>query len=221
MKKTAAKPNKFIPRRHRNSVQIESGVEPQSKDMGTVRKCIVTGNVLPIDKLIRFGIAPDGTVCPDLPQKLPGRGIWITADKDAVQAAVTKGLFKKAGRCKVACPDNLVEMIDSLFSKRVQNLLGFARKAGQVVTGFEKVEALLMKQRAAYVLEAADGAADGRGKITRLCVDIPVFDLLTSAEMAESLGTGICVHAALITGGASDLLAAEMKRWAAFRHTEF
>ncbi len=186
----------------------------------TVRKCIVSGEVLPVEKLIRFGISPDGEVCPDLANKLPGRGIWIAADRDAVQTAVTKGLFRKAARAKVSCADDLVDRIDALFVKRIQSLLGFARKAGQVITGFDKVAAALEKGRAAYVLQASDGSPDGCGKIKRLCGDIPVFAVLTADETAQALGAGICVHAALTVGGAAENLVAEIKRLAAFRQKE-
>jgi len=129
-------------------------------------------------------------------------------------------LFRKAARAKVSCADDLVDRIDALFVKRIQSLLGFARKAGQVITGFEKVEAALAKGRAAYVLQASDGSPDGCGKIKRLCGGVPVFAVLTADEMAQALGAGICVHVALAAGGASENLVAEIKRLAAFRQKE-
>ena len=217
MKTTAKKPKKQPKRlwhgKPRGSVERKANPE-------TVRKCIVSGEVLPVEKLIRFGVSPDKEICPDLANKLPGRGIWITADRDAVQTAVTKGLFRKAARAKVSCADDLTDRIDALFVKRIQSLLGFARKAGQVVTGFEKVEAALTKGCAAYVLQASDGSIDGCAKIKRLCGDVPVYTVLTADEMAQAVGAGICVHAALTAGGAAENLVAEIKRLAAFRQKE-
>lgn len=181
-----------------------------------MRKCIVTGQTFPKECLIRFGISPDRTVVPDLACKLPGRGIWVSADKEAVVTAVRKGLFTKAARGRVSCPEDLDAVIASLFVKRLQSLLGFARKAGLVVSGFEKVVAALQKGQAAYLVEASDGAADGREKIDRLRHDVPVFDVLTGDEIAQALGAEICVHAALKAGGAAETFAAEARRFAAY-----
>lgn len=185
-----------------------------------VRKDIVSGEVLPVDALIRFCVSPTGELCPDLGHKLPGRGLWVRADRGKVAEAAEKNLFRKAARKKVVCPDGLTDLVDGLFVSRIRSLIGFAKKAGQIVTGFEKVGELLKKGRAVAVLEASDAAADGREKITRLCGSVPVFDLLTAEQTAEALGAGICVHAALTEGGAADLLMTELRRFAAFRQKD-
>lgn len=78
----------------------------------------------------------------------------------------------------------------------------------------------MTKGRAAYVLQASDGSIDGCAKIKRLCGDVPVYTVLTADEMAQAVGAGICVHAALTAGGAAENLVAEIKRLAAFRQKE-
>ena len=186
----------------------------------TVRKDITSGEVFPVERLIRFCVSPAGDLCPDLAHKLPGRGVWVAADCDKVAEAAEKNLFRKALHAKVVCPDNLAGLVDDLFVARIRSLIGFAKKAGQIVTGFEKVGELLKKGKAVAVLEASDAAADGREKITRLCGSVPVFDLLTAEQTAEALGAGICVHAALTEGGAADLLIVELRRFAAFRRKD-
>ena len=55
------------------------------------RRCIVTGEVQPKAGLIRFVAGPDGQVVPDLAEKLPGRGIWVTADRAAIAKAPGPG----------------------------------------------------------------------------------------------------------------------------------
>ena len=96
----------------------------------TVRRCLVTRETLPMDRLIRFCVSPDRMVVPDLAHKLPGRGMWVTADRDLVETACGKGLFAKAAHAKVTCPEDMDGLIKSLFVKRLQSLLGLARKAG-------------------------------------------------------------------------------------------
>lgn len=186
------------------------------KNSDTVRRCLVTRETLPMDRLIRFCVSPERTVVPDLAHKLPGRGMWITADKDMVATACRKGLFTKAARTKVTCPADMEEMVGSLFVKRLQSLLGLAKKAGLVIAGFEKATEALRKKKAVCLLEAIDGADDGREKIERLCTDIPVIKVLSADQTAEALGVGICVHVVLKQGGATDLFVAEARRFAAY-----
>ena len=69
------------------------------------RRCIVTGEVQPKAGLIRFVAGPDGQVVPDLAEKLPGRGIWVTADRAAIAKAAAKGLFSRGARARVGAPD--------------------------------------------------------------------------------------------------------------------
>ena len=173
-----------------------------------------------MEKLIRFCVAPDGLLVPDLAHKLPGRGIWVSADKDVVKTACQKNLFTKAARRKVTCPENLDELINNLFVRRLQNLLGVAKKAGLVVAGFEKVAEALRKGQVSCLIEATDAAEDGKEKLNRLRADLPVIQILTANQAAGALGTGMCVHAALKSGGISDLFVAEARRFAAYCKTE-
>lgn len=182
----------------------------------TVRRCLVTRETLPMDRLIRFCVSPDRMLVPDLAHKLPGRGMWVTADRDLVETACAKGLFTKAARVKVICPADMDGLIKSLFVKRLQSLLGLAKKAGLVVAGFEKAAEALKKKQAVCLLEAVDGAADGREKLDRLRAGVPLVRVLSADQTAEALGAGICVHTVLKQGGAADLFVAEARRFAAY-----
>lgn len=190
------------------------GLSHKTKE--TVRRCLVTRETLPKNRLIRFCVSPERIVIPDLAGKLPGRGLWVTADKDLVAAACAKGLFAKAAHAKVTCPENMDELIRTLFVKRLQSLLGLARKAGLAVAGFEKAAEALKKKQAVCLLEAVDGAADGREKLDRLRGGVPLIRVLTADQTAEALGAGICVHTVLKQGGAADLFVAEARRFAAY-----
>ena len=171
---------------------------------------------MPKERLIRFCVSPEKTVVPDLAAKLPGRGIWVTADKDLVATACAKGLFAKAAHTKVTYPENMDELIRTLFVKRLQSLLGLAKKSGLVVSGFEKVAEALKKGRAVCLLEALDAASDGLEKLDRLRAEVPMIQVLTSEQVSEALGAGLCVHTALKSGGVTDLFVAEAGRFAAY-----
>lgn len=173
-----------------------------------------------MERMIRFCVAPDGALVPDLAHKLPGRGIWVSADRDIVAAACEKNLFTKAARRKVKYPEDTDGLITTLFVKRLQSLLGVAKKAGLIVAGFEKVAEALRKEQIVCLIEATDAAEDGKEKLNRLNGGKPVVQLLTAGQAAEALGTGLCVHAALKSGGVSDLFLAEARRFASYCKTE-
>ena len=107
----------------------------------SLRRCIVTGEALPKSKMVRFVIAPDGVVTPDVKGNLPGRGLWLTARRDMVDKACAKELFSKVGRCRVTLGDDLSDRAEALLAHRCLSLLGISRRAGLAVAGHDKVRA--------------------------------------------------------------------------------
>ena len=116
-------------------------------------------------RLIRFVAGPDGAVTPDVARKLPGRGLWVAADRASVDAAARKGLFARAAKARLIAPPDLADQVEALLRRRLLAALGLARKAGVLASGFEKALATVVAGKAAFLVEAADGAADGRRKL--------------------------------------------------------
>ena len=173
----------------------------------------------PKGELVRFVVAPDGRITPDLAGKLPGRGLWLTARRDIVATAVTRRLFARAARQPVIVDDDLAERVEALLAERCRDQIGLARRAGQAVMGFAKVEAALGRGKAAVLLAAADGAADGRAKLRALAPDLPLVELLSGAELGAAFGREHAVHATLAPGRLAAALIAEAARLAGFRGT--
>ncbi|WP_052709943.1 RNA-binding protein [Azospirillum thiophilum] len=180
---------------------------PADDEKGPLRRCIASGTVGPKEGMIRFVIGPDGEVVPDLEERLPGRGLWVTADRDALAKAMGKSVFAKAARRAVKVPPDLAERLERLLERRCLHGLGLARRAGHVLAGYEKVrEALKANQvgRAgpppALLVEAADGSLDQRGKVTALAPSLPVIDLFVSSALAAALGRDHAVHAVVARG---------------------
>ena len=111
------------------------------------RRCIATKDTLPTANLIRFVLGPDDMVTPDISGRLPGRGMWVTANRHELTKATNQGLFSKAARQKVNIPENLVELTESLIVKRAIDLLSMARKSGHAICGFEKTKSAMMSER--------------------------------------------------------------------------
>src|SRR3954467_8586567 len=123
---------------------------------GGERFCALTREAKPADQMIRFVVGPDGTVVPDVKRKLPGRGIWITATRAAVEEAMAKRIFARGFKRDVRVADDLAALTETLLERSALDALAIAGKAGQVVAGFGKVEDALTSGEAIALLHAAD-----------------------------------------------------------------
>ena len=179
------------------------------------RTCIVTRRPAGPDELVRFVVGPDGTIVPDLKRKLPGRGCWVTADREHVDRAAKKGLFARAfksgaTKAPVAVPPDLGAMVDHLLSRSALGALGLARKAGAVALGATKVEASVRSGAALLVLHAAEASEDGLRKIAqarRATVHVGgpriiAYKLFSEQELGLALGGTNVIHAAVLAGDA-------------------
>jgi len=201
---------------------MTAAVATRDKDDETMRerRCIVSGEVLPESKLIRFVVSLDGQVTPDVAVKLPGRGIWVGVG--ALKSAIAKNLFAKAAKAKVAVAPDLAERVEEQLVDRIQSDLGMARRAGLLLMGFDAVlRALQSDAPPALLLEASDGAADGKRKIFGAChargLKIQTIECLTSAELSVAVGRENVIHAALKSGRLQERLSLDAERLAGFR----
>ncbi len=182
-----------------------------------MRKCIVLGGERPKNELIRFVVAPDGYVVPDLEAKLPGRGLWLSAQRDVVNTASAKRLFARAARQNAEVPEDLAGQLEALLVARCVGLLGMARRSGSVVSGYEKVRAYLQSGKGGLILAARDGAIGGRRKVQNVAPELTEWDQLEGFELAKALGKEAVVHVAVAQGPIADRLAVEFGRLAGFR----
>ncbi len=167
---------------------------------------------------MRFVISPDGVVAPDFSGKLPGRGAWVTARRDMVDAAVHRRLFARSFKALVEAPDDLGARVDAGLAKAALSALGLARRCGDVVVGFEKVRSALKARKAAVLIAAADGAEGGREKIAGTAQNIAPCDLFTRAEISAALGAD-AVHAAIAPGAAASRFERAAERLASYRRS--
>ena len=188
---------------------------------GPERRCIVTGESGPKGGLVRFAIGPDGQVVPDVLGRLPGRGIYVSARREAVAKAAAKGLFSRAAKRSVTAPADLADTVEALLAGRITDLVSLARKAGEAVTGYEKVREWLVKGRAYVLLQASDGSERGKSKLRPPGAgegEAKRFvGCLTARELGLSFGRDHAIHAALGAGGLGSRVVEEAARLAGFR----
>ena len=160
----------------------------------------MTGEVSPKRGLIRFVTGPDDLVYPDLAAKLPGRGMYVSAERDVLEQAVKKRLFSRGAKKQVQAVDGLVDAVEVALAKRCTDRLGMARKAGRAVAGYEKVKDWLDKDQCRILLQASDGSERGKSKLYRPGGRGSFFDILTADELGLSFGRERVIHAALAAG---------------------
>ena len=181
------------------------------------RRCIVTGEARAREELLRFVVDPSGQLIPDIAGRAPGRGIWLSADRDSVKTALSRKLFARAARQSLVIDPELESKIELLLVTRCVELIGLARRAGQAVAGFEKVRARLKHGDAGTLLAALDGAEDGREKLRRLAPGQTVLACLTSEELGRAFGRDHAVHAVLAPGALAAKFELEARKLNGFR----
>jgi predicted RNA-binding protein YlxR (DUF448 family) len=187
--------------------------DDDTPETGPLRRCIVTRERLEKTAMIRFVIAPDRAVVPDLAARLPGRGIWLSARADVLETARAKGGFARAARGPVTVPVDLADIVRTGLRRRITELLGLTRRAGQAIAGFEKAQAIVKAGRAGLLVQAADGSED---ECTRFRAGAPdglrVIAPLDGAALGAVFGRDRVVHVAVTPGRLADALADETAR---------
>jgi predicted RNA-binding protein YlxR (DUF448 family) len=207
----------------------KSGGEP-------LRRCIATLESQPQGGMIRFVLSPEGDVTPDLAARLPGRGAWVSASREAIELAVRKGAFARAFKTQAKASAALAGLVETLLVKRAMDGLGLARRAGDLVLGFEAVREAVRSAAPACLIEASDGSEDQRGKILGLVRAAygpdpaagkdeqaenhrlpPVIGCFSAGELGMALGRGRVIHACLKQGRFAQGWIGELARLSGFR----
>ncbi|MCS6891263.1 MAG: RNA-binding protein [Rhodovarius sp.] len=185
--------------------------EDADAERGPLRRCIVTREVAPRSALLRFVVSPEGVVIPDVAARLPGRGMWLTPQRALLEEAMRKGAFQRAAGRRVTVPPDLIEQTEALLRRRLADLIGLARRAGQAVAGFEKVREWLGAGRAALLVEARDGSPAERARLAGSAAP-PMILALDGETLGRLFGRERVVHVALAPGRLAEAIRTEAAR---------
>jgi predicted RNA-binding protein YlxR (DUF448 family) len=210
---------------HAEPEELDAG--PHKSGRGPERLCVVTRTVKPVEALIRFVVGPDGTVLADLKHKLPGRGLWVTADKATLADAVARKAFARGFKRDVRVAPDLADQTEALMVRAALDALAIAGKSGLVAAGFAKTEASITRETVVGLLHASDAGTDGVSKLRSALrrqqpddAPVVVIEAFTSAQLDLALGRSNVVHAALLAGPANDTFLARFARLERFRTGE-
>ena len=186
---------------------------------GPLRTCIVTGEQMAAERMIRFVVGPDGQVVPDLGRRLPGRGLWLKAERTVVERAIAKRLFAKAARRSATAASDLGQRVESLLLGRALEDLARARRAGRAVAGFVRVEQMIGRGQAGLLLAAEEAEGDGLRKLA--ASGLPLERLADAAALGRVFGRDQAVYIAVARDDASgrfiERIAGGAARWRGYR----
>lgn len=181
------------------------------------RRCLVSGDVNSTESLIRFVVDPNGRIVPDIKGRLPGRGLWLTAKKDCVIRGLENHVFDRVTHTKVQIPADFITQIEISLLKCCCEILGLARRAGLVQSGYDRVREFLKSGSAKLVITARGSGLHGQKKLLSKAVDLPHIDWFSMEELSLAIGRKNVVHAALATGGLTERFHSEAQRLSGFR----
>jgi len=181
------------------------------------RRCIVTPETWPNAGLIRVVGGPGDEVVPDIAGRLPGRGMWVSADAAVLDRASGKGYFSRAAKRPLKAPADLATRVEALLVARVVDLVALARKAGEALAGFEKTKAALVSGEAVLLLQAADGSVRERAGLRPPEGENTLVTCLFADELGVAFARDRVIHAAVLAGGLSDRIRDESLRLSGIR----
>ncbi len=208
---------------HTHDDELDAG--PRKTAAGAERFCAATGTVRPVADMIRFVVGPDGAPVADLKRRLPGRGLWITATRQALSTAVARKAFSRGFRRDIRLAPDFVDATERLIERAALDALAIAHKAGLVAIGFGKAEAAIAQDKVAAVLHATGAAPDGIRKLDAAlrrrfgegAGHIPVIGEFDSMQLDLALGRSNVIHAALLAGPETAIFLARAARLDRFR----
>jgi len=195
---------------------------PRQGSHGRERRCVACGEAMPEDQLVRVVADPDGVLTPDVAARLPGRGVWVRSDRQSLELALRRNAFARSLKTKVVSPADLAERVEQLLARRCLDLLGLAQRAGGLAVGATRAEEALRRMRPHWLIEASDGAPEGRRKMVQLAfglwgVEPKVTGCFSSGDLGVALGRAPVIHAVLLDASMAQRWTVESGRLAGFR----
>ncbi len=205
--------------------ELDDGLDlgPRRIAPGSERLCAATGEVTPVAEMIRFVVAPDGSVVPDLKRRLPGRGMWITATRPALRSALARKAFARSFKREVQVAGDLVDSTERLLEQAALDALAMTHKAGRSIIGFARVEAALGRERVAALIQGSDAGQDGVRKLQASlrqrpdAENIVIIDTFAISQLDLAFGRANVVHAVLVAGPESEAFLVRVARLERFR----
>jgi len=190
------------------------------------RTCVLSRRKGTKDELIRLALSPDGEVAPDVRARAPGRGAWIGVTRSELDGANAKGKLKPALQRAfktndVRVPADLGEKTEAALRRYALDRLGMEARAGNLINGFDRIEAAARSGKVSLLVHAADAGEDGNRSLDqawRVGGGGPKGLIFPEGRtiLSMALGRENVVHVALTDPAAASRVQHALARWRAF-----
>ena len=156
--------------------------------MALNKKIFLNSSSINKDNFIKICLSPDNILIPDLCDKLPGKSVWLPADKalivDILRDEDLKTYF---GISKIYSPD-LVSIIEMVLRKKIVSSISMTKKSGVLAVGLDAIKAQLIQNSHCLIIVAM-GAKGLANKSYFASENVSVFEgLLEQKDLEKSTG---------------------------------
>ena len=118
------------------------------------KKIFLNSSSINKDDFIKISLSPDNRLVPDLRDKLPGKSIWLPANKALITDILRKKDLKSYfGVSEILTPD-LVFLIEMILRKKILNSISLAKKAGFLAIGLDTIKTKLIEKNHCLIVVA-------------------------------------------------------------------
>ena len=152
------------------------------------KKIFLNSSSINKDDFIKICLSPDNKLIPDLRDNLPGKSVWLPADKTLIDDILRKGDLKTYfGVSKIFSPD-LISIIEVILRKKILSSISMAKKSGVLAIGLDAIKTQLIQKRHCLII-VARGARSLADKSFFVSKNISVFEsLLEQKDLEKSTG---------------------------------
>lgn len=188
------------------------------------RSCLACREVKDKGSLLRFVLAPDRTLVPDLQQKLPGRGVYTCMKGSCLKLAAKKKQFSRGFQGEVlgAEGESLARQVSEKLEERIASYLSLANKGGKIASGSDQVLDKLKKGGVGLLFIATDISVDIGEKFRAVAKlkGVPCVTLFSKERLGGLLGKELRSVLAVLDSGFVGSIGLETEKYRNFFEEE-
>tara|TARA_B100001057_G_scaffold475314_1_gene541968 strand:- start:536 stop:1114 length:579 start_codon:yes stop_codon:yes gene_type:complete len=165
------------------------------------KKCVIKGKAFEKKFMLKLVLSPDGKIILDLNEKLPGKHIWISSERNSLVEAESKNLFSNFFGISKDENKKILYSITSFLKKRIIQRISLARKSSFAICGYEKIKSALLQDKIDLLIQACDGSKKEKSRLRGKFYNKFLIECLKSSEIGVAFGRNYTIHAGILSNG--------------------
>ena len=118
------------------------------------KKIFLNSSIINKDDFIKICLSPDNKLIPDLCDKLPGKSVWLPANKTFIVDILRKEDLKTyLGVSKIFSRD-VVYIIEMILRNKILSSISMTKKSGVLAIGLDAIKTQLIQKRHCLIIVA-------------------------------------------------------------------